>query len=296
MLGLFIHIGGCLHLHRRFDADRVLATARDERVTFLHASPTVFALLLAASDRFPRLPHLRTFACGAAHMPVSRIRALHAWLPTMSFRTIYGLTETTSPGLVFPGDAASSVHIGASGRPVPGLDVSIRDDTGVEVAPGERGTIWLHGTNLLRRYDGIEPPTLTRDGWLDTGDVGYANEDGYVFVVDRTKDMINRGGEKVWCIDVEEELRRLPGVSDAAVVGVPHDVYGEEPAALVVPAVGDHLDPTVMHDLLRERLARYQLPRHYLVADAVPVTPNLKVDKRAIRDLFAAGEGKIHVP
>lgn len=294
LLGLFVHLGGRLHLHRRFDADRVLATARDEQVTFLHASPTVFAMLLAASERYPRLPHLRTLACGAAHMPVSRIRALHAWLPTMSFRTIYGLTETTSPGLVFPGDAATSIHSGSSGRPVPGLVVSIRDQAGEEVAAGDRGGIWLFGTNLLRRYDNLEPPTLTADGWLDTGDVGYANDDGYVFVVDRTKDMINRGGEKVWCTDVEEELRRLPGVVDAAVVGVPHEVYGEEPAALVVLADGVEVAADDLLEGLRGRLARYQLPRHFIFQDVIPLTPNLKVDKRAIRALFAAEGGAGH--
>lgn len=291
LLGLFVHLGGRLYLHRRFDPDRVLATARDEKVTFFHASPTVFALLLAASERYPTLPHLRTFACGAAHMPMSRIRALHEWLPTMSFRTIYGLTETTSPGLVFPGDAATSIHAGSSGRPIPGLCVSIRDDAGTEVMNGERGNIWLHGANMLRRYDGLEPPELTADGWLNTGDIGYANDDGYVFIVDRTKDMINRGGEKVWCIDVEEELRRMPGVADAAVVGVPHEVYGEEPAALVVPHAGRELDVVALYERLRSRLAGYQLPRQFLVRDALPVTPNLKVDKRAIRDLFAAGDG-----
>lgn len=295
LLGLFVHIGGMLHLQRRFDADRVLATARDEKVTFLHASPTVFALLLAASKHYPRLPHLRTLACGAAHMPVSRIRALHAWLPTMSFRTIYGLTETTSPGLVFPGDAGTSIHCGSSGRPIPGLRVEIRAEDGNPVPSGERGSIWLHGANLLRRYDGIEPNTLTADGWLDTGDVGYANDDGYVFIVDRTKDMINRGGEKVWCIDVEEELRRLPGVADAAVIGVPHEIYGEEPAALVVPVDGQRLDPAVLLGPLRERMAGYQLPRQFLVRSAMPVTQNLKVDKRLIRELFASQDDVFHV-
>ena len=207
----------------------------------------------------------------------------------MEFRTIYGLTETTSPGFVFPGDAATSIHCGSSGRPVPGLTVSIRDAEGAEVAPGERGDIWLHGTNLLRRYDNLETPALTADGWLNTNDVGYANEDGYVFIVDRTKDMVNRGGEKVWCIDVEEELRSVPGVADAAVVGVPHDIYGEEPAALLVPEPGLRLDPGAVEESLGTRLARYQVPRRYLVTDAVPVTGNLKVDKRAIRELFGRG-------
>ncbi|MGC3956139.1 MAG: class I adenylate-forming enzyme family protein [Propionicimonas sp.] len=286
LLGLFVQIGGRLFLQRRFDADRVLRTTRDQGVSFLHASPTVFAMLLAEAERYPSLPRLRLLACGAGHMPVSRIQALHRWLPTMSFRTVYGLTETSSPGTVFPGDAATSIHCGSSGRPIPGLRVSIRDEAGVEVPDGERGTIWLSGTNLLRGYDRLLPENLSAEGWLNTQDVGYLNDDGYLFVVDRTKDMINRGGEKVWCIDVEEELRRLPGVVDAAVVGVPHQVYGEEPAALIVPDDGAVLDPESLRDQLRQRLASYQLPRHILLRPALPLTPGLKVDKAAVRALF----------
>lgn len=288
LLGLFVHIGAKLFLHRRFDADRVLRTTRDEGVTFLHASPTVFAMLLAEAERYPSLPRLRMLACGAGHMPVSRIRALHQWLPTMAFRTIYGLTETSSPGTVFPEDAATSPHRGSSGRPIPGLRVSIRDENGTEVVDGERGSIWLYGTNLLRTYDRLHTENLTADGWLNTQDVGYVNAEGYLFVVDRTKDMINRGGEKVWCIDIEEELRRLPEVADAAVVGVPHELYGEEPAALIVPREGVELDPDLVVGRLAERLARYQLPRRILVRDTLPTTPGLKIDKAAIRALFAA--------
>jgi len=286
VLGLFVHVGGRIYLHKRFDAGRVLETAREEGVTFLHASPTVFAMLLQAADRFPELPRLRSMACGAAHMPATHLDALHAWLPQMTFHTVYGLTETTSPALVFPGDAATSDRKGSSGRPIPGMNASVRRLDGSEAEPGERGEIWLQGSTVLRRYDGLDTPTLTPDGWLNTGDVGYADDDGYVFVVDRTKDMINRGGEKVWCIDVEEELRRLPGVRDAAVIGVPHALYGEEPAALLVVEPGTNVDLEVVGAALGERLARYQIPRHFLVREALPLTANLKVDKRAVRRLF----------
>ncbi|PFG39048.1 fatty-acyl-CoA synthase/long-chain acyl-CoA synthetase [Georgenia soli] len=286
VLGLFVHIGGRVHLQRRFDAVRVLETARDEAVTFLHASPTVFTMLLQLADRFPDLPHLRSMACGAAHMPVSRLEELHAWLPGMAFHTVYGLTETSSPALVFPGDSATSPHRGSSGIPIPGLVVAIRRPDGSEAEVGERGEIWLRGTNVLRRYDGLDTPALTADGWLSTGDVGYADAAGYVYVVDRTKDMINRGGEKVWCIDVEEELRRLPGVRDAAVVGVPHSVYGEEPAALLAVDAGAAVDPGTIPAALRARLATYQIPRHYRFCEELPLTPNLKVDKKAVRRLF----------
>lgn len=290
LLGLFIHIGGRLYLHRRFDADRVLATVRDEDITFIHASPTVFALLLGKSKQYPHLPSLRTFACGAAHMPVTRIKELHAWLPDVEFRTIYGLTETSSPGLIFPGDAATSAHCGSSGWPIPGLRLSIRDDAGEEVPSGERGEVWLYGTNVLRRYDAITTDALTPEGWLNTGDIGYATDDGYVFIVDRSKDMVNRGGEKVWCIDVEEELRRVPGVADAAVVGVPHSIYGEEPAAVITEDGTNPLNEAGIIKVLSERLARYQIPQQIRVVDEIPMTPNLKVDKTAIRELFEPRE------
>lgn len=289
MLGLFVHSGAKLYLHQRFDADRLLQTMQQEDITFLHVSPTAHALLLTAGKRagHPELPSLRMLASGSAHMPVSRIRALHEWLPRAEFRTIYGLTETTSPALIFPVDAATSPHCGSSGLPIPGLTVSIRDQSGAEVPQGQRGSVWLRGTNILRRYDRIETEALTDDGWLDTGDVGYIGEDGYVFLVDRTKDMINRGGEKVWCIDVEEALRRLDDVTDAAVVGIPDELYGEVPAALVVPAPGSA--PT--HESIVERLspvlARYQIPVHYLVRDEMPLTPNMKTDKQRVRELLS---------
>ena len=287
LLGLFVHCGGTIFLHRRFDALRVLSTVRDGGVSFLHASPTVFARLLEHAPEFPELPTLRIMACGAAHMPVSRIAALHQWLPGMDFRTVYGLTETTSPGLIFPVDAAASPYCGSSGLPIPGMEVAILDEAGEAVPPGLTGEIWLRGTNLLRCYDQLTTISLRADGWLNTGDVGHANADGYVYITDRTKDMINRGGEKVWCIDLEEALRQLPEVSDVAVIGIPDATYGEVPVALIVPATASKVDPDAIRQAVRQVVAGYMVPAAVRVADALPVTANLKVDKRAIRQLFA---------
>jgi len=286
LLGLFVHCGGTVFLHRRFDAVRVLETVRDQGVSFLHASPTVFARLLEHESEFSALPTLRAMACGAAHMPVSRLESLHRWLPGMEFRTVYGLTETASPGLIFPGDAAVSPHRGSSGRPIPGMDVALLDDKGEPVAAGQTGEIWLRGTNLLRRYDQTLS-SLRPDGWLNTGDVGHANADGYVYITDRTKDMINRGGEKIWCIDLEEALRQLPGVADAAVVGIPNAIYGEVPVALIVATAGSRVDLDVVRKGLRPVVAGYMVPAAVRLAAALPVTANLKVDKRAVRKLFA---------
>lgn len=283
LMCLFVHSGARIHLHNRFDANRVLEDVRTHSITLIHASPTVFEMLLGEAANFPDLPSLRVFACGAAHMPVIRIDALHRWLPRMSFRTIYGLTETTSPGSIMDSDAATSQDVGSSGRLIPGVNASILRKNGDEAEFEERGEICLYGSNILRRYDHIEESGLSEDGWLCTGDVGYLNKDGYLFVVDRIKDMINRGGEKIWCIDVEEELRRIPGVSDAAVVGIPDAKYGEVPSAIVVVDPGFDMTGDLIRARLRTRLASYQVPVAVSFVNRIPLTLGTKVDKRTIR-------------
>jgi fatty-acyl-CoA synthase/long-chain acyl-CoA synthetase len=132
----------------------------------------------------------------------------------------------------------------------------------------------------------MQSDLLTADGWLDTGDLGYVNEDGYVFFVDRKKDMINRGGEKIWCNDLEEELISLEGIKDAAVVGIPSEKYGEVAAAVVVPENGARLTEEGIQEALRQKVARYKIPERILFVDQVPKTPGLKSDKKYIRTLF----------
>jgi fatty-acyl-CoA synthase/long-chain acyl-CoA synthetase len=132
----------------------------------------------------------------------------------------------------------------------------------------------------------MQTDLLTADGWLDTGDLGYVNEEGYVFFVDRKKDMINRGGEKIWCNDLEEELISLEGIKDAAVVGIPSEKYGEVAAAVVVPENGARLTEEGIQEALRQKVARYKIPERILFVDQVPKTPGLKSDKKYIRTLF----------
>ena len=121
-----------------------------------------------------------------------------------------------------------------------------------------------------------------------TGDVGRANSQGYIYLMDRKKDMINRGGEKIWCIDVEEELRRLNVIADASVVGVPDPVYGEVAAAAVVLADGANTSETQLKQELNKRLARYQVPVYFRQVSAIPLTAGSKVDKSAVRALFVS--------
>lgn len=288
IIGLFVYLGGSIHIQKRMEGRPFVKEIFVSNISFVHASPTVFALMLEERDRFPKLPSVEKVACGAAHMPVSRIRDMHEWMPHMQFRSVYGLTESCSPAFVFPDDAASSPHLGSSGMPIPGLDVKICAEDGSELPIGEIGEIVMRGANIARRYDKIETDALGTDGWLHTGDVGRATEDGYIFLLDRKKDMINRGGEKIWCIDVEEELRRLEMIEDAAVVGVPDAMYGEVAAAAVVIKEGQEADETAIKEQLNRRLARYQVPVYFTRVPEIPLTKGSKVDKNAVRALFSS--------
>lgn len=286
LLGLFVYCGGTLYLHKIFNARRVLQCVKDNGVTFLHASPTVFSMLLEEKEAFPELPTLKKFACGSSNMPAEKMKAIHNWLPHSAFHTVYGLTETTSPAAVFPGDASTSPCIGSSGLPIPGTCFEIRDDFGNPVNDMEIGEIWISGNVVLSSYYKKKSAAL-QNGWLATGDLGYFNRDGYLYVVDRKKDMINRGGEKICSFDVENELYKIKGIREAAVVGIPDPVYGEVAAAMVVLDPGCDLNECSIQDLLHERIAKYKIPAKILISEKLPLTPNGKIDKKKLRILFS---------
>ena len=286
LLGLFLYAGGTVYLHRMFRAERVLQCVKDHNVTFIHGAPTVFSMLLQQAPNFPSLPSLRAFACGSSNMPKAKILALHEWLPNMAFRTVYGLTETSSPATIFPCDAAQSPYIGSSGLPVPGTVFRVMSEDGRELPPDEVGEIQLKGSVVLREYYKMKIPALSEDGWLATGDLGYFNKDGYIFLVDRKKDMINRGGEKICSYDVENELYHLPGIEEAAVVGIPDEVYGEVAAAVVKCSPGVTLTQEQVQSMLHDKLAKYKIPAKILFLPEIPTTPNGKIDKKNIRNLF----------
>lgn len=286
ILGLFLYMGGTIYIQKFFQAREVLSAIRQHGITFLHASPTAFFLLLQQAQDFPALPSLRSLACGSSNMPKEKIRQLHQWLPRAAFHTVYGLTETSSPGTVFPTAAALSPYIGSSGLPIPGTVFKIVGEDGRELPTGQRGEVAVKGTVVLARYQ-MKLPALSDDGWLFTGDIGYFNEAGYLFLSDRKKDMINRGGEKICSYDVENELYQIPGIEEAAVVGIPDDLYGEVAAAVVQcrPESG-HTEET-LQGLLKTKMAGYKVPARILFVDRIPLTSNSKIDKKAIRAMFA---------
>ena len=285
VFGLMMHVGGTIYLNRFFDSKRVLADIQKYGITFFHASPTVFTLILKEREGYPKLPTLRMLACGSSNMPPEKIRMLHDWLPHSEFRTIYGLTETTSPGTVFPTDAANSSYIGSSGLPIPGSEYKVVDEDGNEVADGVQGEILVRGTNITENYYKMESQAI-QDGWLNTGDIGYFNTEGYLYIADRKKDMINRGGEKICSFDVENKLLEMEAIDDAAVVGIPDELYGEVPVAVIKQKNSGRLTEEQIKAFLKSQMAGYKVPEKILFVDTIPVTENMKTDKRKIRKMF----------
>ena len=289
LLGTFLYIGGTVYLYRFFNAERVLSCVKEHEITFMHAAPTVYNLLLSERDKFPELPSLRCLACGGSRTPEEKIRQFHDWLPDCTFHTVYGMTETTSPGTILPEAAYGSRNCLSNGIPVPGLCYKVLDEEGQELPQGEIGELAVSGSNITVGYYKLDTP-LYQNGWLRTGDIGYFNEEGYCYVLDRKKDMINRGGEKVVSMDVENELLKIRGVADAAVVGIPDPVYGDTPVALIRKTSESGITEEIIRSELYGRIAKYKIPSRFLFTDQIPLTPNGKVDKKYIRTLFMEGE------
>jgi long-chain acyl-CoA synthetase len=239
---------------------------------------------------------LRSIAYGASPITTPVLRAaLHTFrCPLFG---VYGLTETTG-GVVqlrpedHDADGERQHLLSSAGRPLPWVEMRIVDQTaGRECAPGEVGEVWLRAPNVMAGYFNRSAETaaaFTPDGWLRTGDGGYRDEEGYLFLTDRIKDMIVSGGENIYPVEVEEVLARHPGVRDVAVIGVPDERWGETVLALVVVAPGAIVDVDELVAFARERLAGYKLPRSVEFVDELPRSPAGKVLKRELRARFGA--------
>lgn len=285
LMAQFVYVGGTVYLHRRFDARRVLECIRNEGITYLHGSPTSFAALLPLRAEFPSLPSVRAMLSGSSYEPISKMRDFHDWMPTATFQVVYGMTETSSPALLFPWDSATSIYAGATGKPVPGVDAALLDEGRHEVPAGEVGELALRGTCVTEGYFHRESSDLLPGGWLLTGDLGYANSEGMIWIVDRKKDMINRGGEKVWCSALEEVLCEVPGISEACACGMPDELYGEVPVAVCVRQAGSQVTEGEVRLALKGRLAHFKIPAHIAFADEIPQTRGEKPDRRAALEL-----------
>jgi long-chain acyl-CoA synthetase len=290
--------GATTILVREFVPDVVLDLLEHERVTNGIFVPTMLQMLTAVPGAERRdYSALRSIAYGASPITTP---VLTAALRTFrcSLYGVYGLTETTG-GVVQldpedhdPGGPREHL-LRSAGRPLPWVELRIADpETGLELPPWEVGEVWLRAPNVTPGYFGRPEETaaaLLPDGWLRTGDGGYVDEDGYLFLTDRIKDMIVSGGENVYPVEVEEALSHHPDVVEVAVIGVPDERWVESVAALVVRRPGAQATADDLIAFARERLAGYKLPRSIEFVDELPRTPSGKVLKRELRERYRVG-------
>ena len=278
----------------KFDAAAVIATIAAERCTFFPAVPTMLQKILDhPTASAATLGSLRRIMTGGAPVPVTMLRRLVEVAPHVTLLTGYGLTEATALvtlTAVTLGEDGEIARGRTIGRVLPGIELAIFDDSDLPLPPHGIGEIVLRGPNLMSAYYHAPEDTeaALRNGWLHTGDVGYLDEEGYAYIVDRKKDVIIRGGQNIYPADIEEALYAAPGVAEVAVIGAEHDVLGEVPVAYVAASPGCVLDGTALLEHCRAHLAIYKLPAAIHILPELPKGPTGKILRRALRNVVAA--------
>ncbi len=285
-----IMVGATIVMVPRFEPGAVFDLLRSKRVTFFAGVPTMFIALNAIAEAKPEeaseiRESLRLVICGGAPTPVEVIKAFdqHFDVPMLEG---YGLSEV-SP-------VASFNHLdrprktGTVGQSIVGIEVGVVGEDGEMMPPGQDGEVVIRGNNVMKGY--YKRPEATadvmRNGWFHAGDIGRLDEEGYLSIVDRVKDMVIRGGFNVYPREIEEVLMEHAAVEMVAVIGVPHATHGEEIAAYAVAKPGAVLDPDELREWAKERLAAFKYPRIVKVVDALPLNATGKILKRELRDQY----------
>jgi long-chain acyl-CoA synthetase len=277
-----LRVGATLTLLPKFDPAEALEIMQRDRVTHFYGVPTMYGALLHHPDRESfDTSALRICITGGASMPVE---VLHGFEQAFDCEVLegYGLSETSPVACTnHPGRPRKA---GSIGTPLEDVEMKVVDENDTEVPQGEVGEVVIRGHNIMKGY--WQRPEATaeamRGGWFHSGDMARVDEDGYFFIVDRKKDMIIRGGYNVYPREVEEVLYEHPKIREAAVVGVPHDQWGEEIGAAVVLHEGEELSPEEVSEYVKERIAAYKYPRIVWFLDELPKGPTGKILKREI--------------
>jgi len=283
-----LRVGACLTLVPKFDPGETLETMQRDRVTHFYGVPTMFGALLhhPGRERYDT-SSLRTCITGGASMPVEVLRGFEDAFGAKVMEG-YGLSETSPVACSNHPDRERKA--GSIGTPIEGVEMKVVDENEEEVAQGEVGEIVIRGHNIMKGY--WQRPEATaeamRGGWFHSGDMARTDEDGYFYIVDRKKDLIIRGGYNVYPREVEEVLYEHPKIREAAVVGVPHNEWGEEIGAAVVLHDGEDLAPEEVSAYVKDRIAAYKYPRIVWFIDELPKGPTGKILKREIEIPAAA--------
>jgi acyl-CoA synthetase (AMP-forming)/AMP-acid ligase II len=287
-----VRCAGVLIIMAEFKAAEYLKVAVRERVTYTVMVPAMYNLCLLQPD-FDScdLSSWRIGGFGGAPMPVATIEKLKAKLPGLKLMNCYGSTETTSPSTIMPGELTAS-RIDSVGLPCPGAHIIVMDADGHELPRGEIGEIWIHSGSVIKGY--WNNPAATAEsftgGFWHSGDLGSIDTENFVRVFDRQKDMINRGGLKIYSAEVESVLAGHPDVVESAIIAKPCPVLGERVHAVIVTRHGD-VSASALRAWCAERLSDYKVPETMaLTVEPLPRNANGKVMKRQLREAWAAGQ------
>jgi long-chain acyl-CoA synthetase len=290
--------GGTCHIQSRFDVERVIAAIEHYGIDHLGIAPTAIGMILNHPSFTPeRLRTLRTLLYGASPMPLGFIQMLQETLPWVEAIQAYGMTEA-GPLLTMlaPEDHRDEHRRTSAGRALPGVDLAIYDQQGEPLRAGQVGEVRARSGSLLMEY--WRNPEATsealRDGWYCTGDAGFLDSDGYLFLVDRVKDMIVSGGENVYSAEVENVISTYPGVAQVAVIGIPSAKWGEAVHAIVVARGTEAApDPEAILEYCRGQIAGYKVPKSIEVrTEPLPLSGAMKALKRELRKPFWEGHSR----
>jgi acyl-CoA synthetase (AMP-forming)/AMP-acid ligase II len=273
-----------------FEAGACMDAIQSHGVTETVLIPTMMQMLFDHPEFSPeRLASLRRIGYGAMPMPRPLLDRLRQLLPRVELAQGFGMTEAGALTMLQPEDHEKPELLRSVGRSVPGVTLSIQDDDGRALGAGEVGEVCAQGGNLLDGYWNDDQATgdAFRNGWYRTGDVGYLDEEGYLFLVDRLKDMIVTGGENVYSVEVESAIARHPAVAQVAVIGVPHEKWGELVHAVVVPKPGENVDEEDVIAYARQHLSGFKIPKSVEVrTEPLPMSAAMKPLKRELRQQY----------
>jgi fatty-acyl-CoA synthase len=283
-----LYVGARVVIQRFFNPVETLQLIEKEKVTFMFGIPVMFLLMTQVPEyETTDYSSVRFFIAGGAPCPRPLIET---WLKHgINFNQGYGMTETATAITALRTEDALR-KLGSCGKPVFHTDIRILDMGGNDLPRGEMGEVWVKGPNVIREYWQLSEATAESitDGWLHTGDMGYIDDEGYLYLVDRRKDMYISGGENVYPAEVEDVLMAFEKIADAGVIGIPDDKWGEVGLAVVVPTPGVEMSEEEVIEFCKGRLAKYKIPKKVAFVEALPRTATGKILKKELKAQFIA--------
>ncbi len=284
--------GGKLVMMHRWDPARALELIEREKITTFGGVPTMVLQVLDHPDFAKRdTSSIKSVGYGGAPAPPDLVRRIKEAFNSSPASNGYGMTETSSLSTMNVGDDYLAKP-DSVGPPVPVVDVKVVDPDGRNLPRGQVGELWIKGPNIVTGYWHKPEATAATfsNGWVHTGDVARIDDEGFVYIVDRAKDMLIRGGENVYCVEIEGVLYEHPAVAEAAVIGIPHPTLGEEVGAVVTLKPGAHVEEAELAAFVRERLAAFKVPtKFWFYSSELPRNPAGKVLKKELREELVPG-------